>query len=89
VIAMSTWNPARQINRPQFGHLDDGAVADVTVLRLERGQFGFLDSAGARRDGDRRLQCEMTIKDGAVVWDLNGRAGPDWRKFEYRKRDAR
>jgi len=86
VIRMSTWNPARQIRRTELGHLEAGAGADVTVLRLDRGEFGFPDSAGAVRPGDRRLAPEMTIRNGVVVWDLNGRASQDWKSFPYRKR---
>jgi dihydroorotase len=86
VIRMSTWNPARQIRRTELGHLDVGAEADVTVLKLEKGQFGFLDSAGARRDGTQRVIAEMTVRAGQVVWDLNGRAAQDWRKFDYTRR---
>ena len=46
---------------------------------------GFLDSAGARHPGTRMLNCEMTLRKGEVVWDLNGRAGQDWKTFPYRK----
>ncbi len=85
VIRMATWNPAREIKHPELGNLDVGSEADVTVLALERGQFGYLDCAGARFTGDRKLVPEVTIRKGAVVWDLNGRAGTDWRKFPYPK----
>ena len=78
VIAQSTWNPARQINREDLGHLSIGATADVAVLRLETGQFGFVDSFGARQDGTQRLACELTLKDGRLAWDLNGRTRGDW-----------
>ncbi|MBI3684246.1 MAG: amidohydrolase/deacetylase family metallohydrolase [Acidobacteria bacterium] len=88
VIRMSTWNPANQIKRPELGHLSAGAEADVTVLALERGNFGFIDSAGARRSGTERLVAEMTIRKGAVMWDLNGRASTDWERFTYRPRPA-
>jgi hypothetical protein len=30
--------------------------------------------------GTRRLRCLMTLKDGDVVWDLNGIAWTDWRE---------
>ncbi len=85
VIRISTWRPAQVIKRPALGHLDVGAEADITVLALERGKFGFLDSAGALRPGDRKLVPELTIRRGAVVWDLNGRASVDWKVFPYRK----
>ena len=74
-----------EINRLDLGHLTVGAEADVTVLRLDQGQFGFLDSAGARRMGNQRLTAEMTLRKGLPLWDLNGRAGQDWKHFDYRK----
>lgn len=86
VIAMSTWNPAREIKRPQLGNLDVGAEADIAVLRLDKGQFGFIDSAGAKHTGTQMLVAEMTVRKGAIAWDLNGRATEDWRTFKYRKR---
>jgi dihydroorotase len=86
VIRMSTWTPAQIIKRPALGHLDVGAEADVSVLRVEQGTFGFLDSAGARNTGSRRIVAEMTVRAGNVVWDLNGRGGQDWKSFPYRKR---
>ena len=79
VIAQSTWNPARQINREELGHLSVGATADVAVLRLDTGRFGFVDSFGARQGGTQRLACELTLKDGRLAWDLNGRTRGDWR----------
>lgn len=85
VIAMSSWNPARQIKRPELGHLDPGAEADIAVLRLDRGQFGLQDSAGAVYPATQSIVCEMTLRKGQVVWDLNGRAGTPWRQFRYQK----
>jgi dihydroorotase len=89
VVEMSTWNPAKEIKRTQLGHLDVGAEADITALRLDKGQFGFIDSAGARKDGTQKLTCELTVRAGQVVWDLNGRAAPDWKEFNYRQRGER
>jgi dihydroorotase len=86
VIRMSTWSPAQEIRRPQLGNLDVGAEADVAVLRVEQGHFGFVDSAGAKREGTRRIVAEMTLRKGAVVWDLNGLASQDWKTFRYKKR---
>lgn len=72
VIARSTHNPARQIKQDQLGHLSVGAPGDIAVLRLEKGRFGFVDPAGGRIDSPERLTCEMTLRDGRVVYDLNG-----------------
>jgi dihydroorotase len=89
VIKWSTWNPAKQIKRTDLGHLDEGAEADITVLNLEQGKFGFIDSAGASMSSTKRLSAELTIRAGKVMWDLNGRAATDWKAFKYRKREAR
>ncbi len=79
VIRASTWTPAQVINRPELGHLSVGALADVSVLRLMEGEFGFADTGGGKITGRQRLVCEMTLKDGRVVWDWNARAGSDYR----------
>jgi dihydroorotase len=78
VILRSTWNPARTIQREELGHLSVGAIADLAVLRLESGAFGFVDSWGAGMSGNRRLTCELTIEDGRVVYDLNGMTRESW-----------
>jgi dihydroorotase len=53
----------------------------VAVLRLEKGKFGFTDMYGARMDGNQRLTCEMTVKNGKIVYDLNGISRPDWKSL--------
>ena len=78
VIRRVTWNPAREIRREDLGHLSVGAVADVTVLRVVHGDFGFVDSAGKRMKGSRKLVAELTIRNGKVAWDLNGLSCDDW-----------
>jgi dihydroorotase len=84
VIRRSTWHPAREIKREELGHLTVGAPADVSVLRLERGNFGFADSNGARMKGSQKLACELTVRGGRVVWDLNAITREDWDKLPVR-----
>ena len=78
VIAQSTWHPARQIKQDGLGHLSVGAIADIAVLRLEQGRFGFIDMNGAKLTANQRLTAEMTLKDGKVVYELNGLSRPEW-----------
>lgn len=82
VILRSTWNPAKEIRREELGHLSVGAGADVAVLRLEKGHFGFVDVYGGKKTGDRRLTAEVTVRDGRVVWDLNGMTRDEWNKLD-------
>lgn len=86
VIYRSTQKPAEVIRRPELGHLSVGAEADVAVLDLQQGNFGFTDSGGARQDGTQKLECQLTLRAGEVVWDLNGRGRPCWQDAgEYRR----
>ena len=78
VVRMSTWNPARQIKLEELGHLTVGAPADVAVLRIAQGQFGFADPVGGRIASSQRLECELTVRDGKVVHDLNGLIADPW-----------
>jgi len=81
VIAESTWNPAREIHHEELGNLSVGAAADVAVLSVQSGDFGYTDMYGARMKGHQKLICELTLRDGKVVYDLNGITRPDWDKL--------
>jgi dihydroorotase len=81
VIRRSTWNPAREIQHEELGNLSAGAPADVAVLSLETGRFGFTDMYGARLQGTQKLVCEITVRNGKVVYDLNGLTRTDWDKL--------
>jgi dihydroorotase len=78
VIAASTWRPAQVIKRDQLGHLSVGAEADVAVFNLRQGNFGFTDVRNRVLKGTQKLEAELTIRAGRVVWDLNGIGGIPW-----------
>ncbi|MEO9004257.1 MAG: amidohydrolase/deacetylase family metallohydrolase, partial [Ginsengibacter sp.] len=77
VIAASTWHPAMEIRHEELGNLSVGSVADIAVLNLREGKFGFWDRNGYKLKGKQRLECEMTIRAGNIVYDLNGIADPE------------
>ena len=76
VIKASTWSPAKTIKREELGHLSPGATADLVVFSLREGKFGFYETAGYKMTGNKKFECEMTIKGGRIVYDLNGIASP-------------
>ena len=78
VIRRSTVEPARAIRRPELGTLSVGADADIGVLELVQGEFGFVDSGRARMRGHQRFECALTARAGEIVWDRNGLSRPDW-----------
>lgn len=84
VILRATWNPAAAMNRTDFGHLSEGAEADIAVLRLREGEFGFTDARpGHRMVGNQLLECELTLRMGSIVWDLNGLSAQPWDEDDY------
>ncbi|MGB1020059.1 MAG: amidohydrolase/deacetylase family metallohydrolase, partial [Flavobacteriaceae bacterium] len=73
-----TWHPAQVIQKPELGHLSIGSEADLTLLRLQEGDFGFIDTSKKKMKGTQKLICELTLRAGTVVYDLNGLASPLW-----------
>lgn len=80
VVEQTTWSSAKAIKREDLGHLSVGAVADVAILNLRKGDFGFIDVTKKKMKGDQKLECELTIREGNVVYDLNGLATEPWDK---------
>ena len=81
VVERSTVAPALQMGHPELGNLSVGGVADVAVLEMAEGDFGLSDNGttGYRvMKANRRLVNQITIRNGEVVWDRNGRTKDDW-----------
>jgi dihydroorotase len=78
VIYRSTVTPAQEIGRPELGHLSVGAEADVAVLKLQEGSFGFVDCGRAKMTGTQKMECTMTVRAGKVVYDPTGLTMPEW-----------
>ena len=72
VIKASTSEAAIALRKTELGNLSVGSEADVAILNLREGKFGFFDTMGVRMMGDQKLECELTIRAGEVVYDLNG-----------------
>lgn len=55
VVAASTINAAKAIQRPQLGTLKPGSAGDASVLELRRGSFDLIDVLGETMTVDERL----------------------------------
>lgn len=78
VILRTTWNPANVIKRPELGNLSIGTEADIAVFNIRKGDFGFMDVRKTKIKGTQKLETELTIRAGKIVWDLNGISVPVW-----------
>ena len=80
IILRATWNAAKSIKRHDLGHLSEGAVADIAIMSVLNGKFGFVDAGGTKLEGKQKLEAELTIRAGKIVWDLNGLAAQRWKE---------
>ncbi len=80
VVLRATWNAATSIKRNDLGNLSEGAVADIAILSVLNGKFGFVDAGGTKIEGNKKFECEMTIKGGKIVYDLNGLGAQKWKE---------
>jgi dihydroorotase len=78
VVLRTTWNPANVIKRPELGNLSVGTEADIAVFNIRKGNFGFIDIRRTKIKGTQKLETELTIRAGKIVWDLNGLSTPMW-----------
>ena len=80
VIRRSTVNPAKEIRRPELGTLAVGREADIAVIELRRGRFGYIDCGRTRLMGDAKLENRMTLRAGRWVYDPAGLSMVEWTK---------
>ena len=78
IIFRATWNSAVSVKREDLGQLSVGSDADIAVFSIRKGTFGFVDTGGNRLDGNRRIETELTIRAGRIVYDQNGISARSW-----------
>jgi dihydroorotase len=80
LIQRATVNPAAEIRRHELGTLTVGRDADIAVIELEKGRFGYTDCGNARMTGDVRLVNRLTVRAGHIVYDPTGISRVEWEK---------
>ncbi|HET7118878.1 MAG TPA: amidohydrolase/deacetylase family metallohydrolase [Hanamia sp.] len=81
VVLRGSWNPAVSIKRNDLGNLSKGAVADIAILGIRKGNFGFMDCGDYKIMGTQKFEGEMTIRGGKIVWDRNGLAAKEYKNL--------
>jgi dihydroorotase len=64
VIAASTVNAAKALNRPELGTFKPGSVGDASILSLKDGAFPLEDVRGEIVTADRRIFAEGVVVNG-------------------------
>ena len=67
VIAMTTTNPAEILKiSDHSGRLDEGRIADISVLAVQSGNWKYRDLQGTVADGKQRIVPVITLKNGRI-----------------------
>lgn len=80
IVERTTLRAAQAIRRPELGTLREGSIADLALFNIQQGGFGFVDSGYTRLNAGKRVECVLTVRNGAIVWDSEGLAAVDWIK---------
>ncbi len=67
VIAASTSNAAKALQRPELGSLAAGKVGDATLLQVKEGRFPLEDVTGEVLDAERRIVATGAIVAGQLL----------------------
>ena len=78
VIRRSTVNPAKEIKHPELGTLNVGSPADIAVIELLEGNFGYPDTSAGKITGNKKIRCFLTLLGGRIVYDPSGYSKPNW-----------
>jgi len=78
IIYRVTRRPAELLRHEELGTLSIGSPADVAILKVECGNYGYADSGKGRLKGGKRLECLMTMRAGEIVYDPMALSMPRW-----------
>lgn len=65
LVRATTETPALAVRREDLGTLKVGAAGDATILRIEDGQFEYIDVLGATMTGDKAVRSDGIVLHGA------------------------
>lgn len=81
VIARATINAARAVRLDRLGSLAPGNLADVSLFRIEEGEFAFYDVLMDERQGDQMVVSTTTLVNGHELPRLEERELHFWAKL--------
>ena len=85
-VILRPWNPARKSQHEELGHLSVERACGRDSLAPGEGNLRLHGPDRRRLDGTSKLIAELTLRDGAVVYDLNGLTTVPWEKGLRRRR---
>lgn len=72
VVRAATARPASVLRRPDLGTLAPGAAGDASIIEIRRGPVTFVDSIGARLEGDGQFVARGIVLGGQLWQDVQG-----------------
>ncbi|MGL5955041.1 MAG: amidohydrolase family protein [Brevinema sp.] len=83
IIESATIKPAQAFSLPEYiGTLQEGAPADIALFSIHKGVFAYKDICNGILPATERIYCEMTFRNGELVWDYNARCGIPYQELD-------
>ena len=70
IIKSCTLNASSAINRPEIGKLEIGSVANISILKIEQGNFKFFDVTNQKLIGKEKIIAKGVVLNGEL-WHFN------------------
>ncbi len=70
IIKSCTLNASLAVNRPEIGNLKIGSVANVSILKIQHGNFNFFDVTNQKIIGKDKIIAKGVVLNGKL-WHLN------------------
>ena len=70
IIKSCTLNASSAINRPEIGKLEIGSVANISILKIEQGNFKFFDVTNQKLTGKEKIIAKGVVLNGEL-WHFN------------------
>ena len=70
IIKSCTLNASSAINRPEIGKLEIGSVANISILKIEQGNFEFFDVTNQKLTGKEKIIAKGVVLNGEL-WHFN------------------
>ena len=71
VIKSCTLNASLAINRPNIGNLKIGSAADISILKIQQGNFNFFDTTNQKLIGKEKIVVKGVILNGKLWYNNN------------------
>ena len=70
IIKSCSLNASKALNRPEIGNLKIGVATDISILKIQNGNFDFFDTMNSKLTGKEKIFSKGVVLNGKL-WHFN------------------